>query len=66
MNIVDYIIEYENGQLSDKQTLELFANLIKTGQVWSLQGCYGRTGEALIQDGFISKTGQITEKGKLY
>lgn len=66
MNIIDYIIEYENGQLSDKKTLELFANLIKTGQVWNLQGHYGRTGSALIQDRLISRMGQITEKGKQY
>ena len=60
------IIDYENGQLSDAKTLELFGELIKTGLVWSLQGCYGRTASALIEDGLISKTGQITEKGKLY
>lgn len=62
ISIVDYIIDYEQGQLSDKKTLQLFANLIKSGQVWSLQGHYGRTASALIQDGWISKQGQILKK----
>ena len=66
MDTVTYIIEYESGQLSDKKTLELFGELIKSGQAWRLQGHYGRTASALIQDGLISKTGQITEKGKAY
>ena len=61
-NIIDLIIEYEKGQLSDKKTLELFGELIKTGQVWSLQGCYGTTASALIQDGWLSNKGQILKE----
>ena len=59
MNKIDMIIAYESGELSNNDTLKLFAELIKTGQCWSLQGHYGRTASALIEDGSISKTGQI-------
>ncbi len=59
MNKIDMIIAYESGELNDKDTLKLFAGLVKTEQVWSLQGCYGRTASALIQDGWISQDGKV-------
>jgi len=58
-NMVDLIIDYESGQLNDKKTLELFGQLIRTGQAWSLQGHYCRTASALIQDNWINKNGEI-------
>ena len=61
-DVVGLIIEYESGLLSDKQILNLFACLIRSGTVWSLQGHYGRTASALIQDGWISQTGKILKK----
>ncbi len=61
-DIINYIIDYESGQLNDKKTLELFANLIKTGQAWSLQGHYGRTARALIENKWISEKGQVLKK----
>lgn len=63
-DVTGAIIEYESGTLSDRKTLELFAHLIRTGTVWSLQGHYGRTASALIEDGFITRTGALTEKGR--
>ena len=59
MDKVDMIIAYESGELTDKKTLELFAELIKTGQVWTLQGHYGRTASAFIQDKWINAKGEI-------
>jgi len=59
LDLVGLIMDYESGELSADKTLELFAELIKTGQAWSLQGCYGRMAERLIEGGFISKEGQI-------
>lgn len=64
MDTVDKIIAYENGELGDKATLELFAELIKTGDAWRFQGHYGRTARNLIDAGYISKTGEITPKGE--
>jgi len=59
MDLVGMIIAYETGELSAEKTLELFAELIRTGQAYSLQGCYGRTATALIDGGYISKEGKI-------
>ena len=59
--LVDKIIEYENGKLSDKDTLILFSNLIKNGMAWTLQGHYGRTAEALIQDKWLDRQGNINK-----
>lgn len=58
---VDMIIQYECGELDDNGTLELFSDLIKTGQAWRLQGHYGRTASAIIDAGYISKDGEILE-----
>ena len=63
-NELNYIMEYESGQLSDRKTLELFSHLIKNGHVWSLQGHYGRTASAMIADGLLDKNGNITQKAK--
>jgi len=62
MDDVDYIINYENGELTDIQTLEMFSEFIKTKLVWGLQGHYGRAASALIEDGFIKANGELTEK----
>lgn len=59
--LVDLIMEHESGNLSDLQTLELFAELIKTGQVWSLQGSYGRDATSLIRSGMVTSEGVITQ-----
>ena len=64
MNVND-IIDYEQGKLNDAQTLKLFSSLVQSGAVWSLQGHYGRTASALIQDGWIDSDGSITEKAEL-
>ena len=55
---MDKIIDYEMGMLDEVQCLELFAMLIKTGQVWQLQGHYGRTAQALIDNGILTADGE--------
>ena len=57
--MIDKIIAYECGELDSKNILELFAELIKTGQAWSLQGHYGRTAQALIDRELINRQGVI-------
>lgn len=51
--MIDSIIQYETGELGDEETLELFQHLLDTGKVWSLQGHYGRTAQALLEAGLI-------------
>lgn len=58
---IDQIIAYENGELSPNDTIEMFANLIKTGDVWKLQGSYGRMAKNLIDNGYISGSGKILQ-----
>jgi hypothetical protein len=59
INLVDMVIDYESGELKAEDTLVLFAELVRTGQAWTLQGSYGRMAESLIQQGYISKSGKV-------
>jgi hypothetical protein len=58
-DLLDLIIEYESGELADQETLYLFADLVKSGQAWTLQGHYGRTAQALIDAGYLDHRGRI-------
>lgn len=62
MDLVGLIIDFESGTLSVRKTLELFGDLVKTGRAWTLQGSYGRTARALINAGYLTETGEVTEK----
>lgn len=64
-NITNQIIEYECGQLSEQETLELFAELIKSGLAWTLQGSYGRMATALINQKLITPEGDIVDPKKV-
>ena len=41
------------------EQIEAWSCLIKTGRCWSLQGWFGRTAQGLIDEGLISKEGDI-------
>ena len=58
MELMDRIIAYEEGNIDEVGILLLFAELIKSGMAWSLQGHYGRTAKALIDAEYISEDGQ--------
>jgi hypothetical protein len=58
LNLSNDIIAYESGELDHDGILDLFANLIKTGMAWQLQGSYGRTAAHLIETGLISRDGK--------
>jgi hypothetical protein len=53
VNTLDKIIAYEDGELSFDETVELFQQLVDSGQAWSLQGHYGRMAEAFINEGLV-------------
>lgn len=63
MDQIDKMIAWENGELSDQETTDLFASLIQSGVVWSLQGMYGRFAQQLIKAGYLTDSG---EKGDNY
>jgi hypothetical protein len=59
MDFTSQIIAFESGELDDKEIIDLFAVLIKTGLAWQLQGSYGRAAASLIEQGLISETGEV-------
>jgi hypothetical protein len=63
-DIVDYIMDYESGNMSDLDILRMFSELIKNGMAWSLQGHYGRTANSLIENEYLMDNGDFNE-GKL-
>lgn len=64
-DVTSYIIAYESGELSDKETLKLFQHLEDTGMAYSLQGHYGRTATALIGAGLIKPNMKIHSKEEI-
>jgi hypothetical protein len=52
---VGRIMAYEQGDLSDEDTITLYQELIDSGLAWRLQGHYGRTAKALIDAGYCHK-----------
>ena len=61
MDLVGSIIAYEGGELDTQGTVELFADLIKSGDAWTLQGSYGRAAKSIIESGVISESGVIDQ-----
>ena len=45
---------------NDQEVVRLFADLIKSGMAWSLQGHYGRTATTLINEGWIDREGNVS------
>lgn len=56
--IINNIIQYENGNLSEEEEVKFFQELINTGMAWELQGHYGRVAEHLIKEGVCSEQQQ--------
>ena len=48
------MMDFEEGELSFEEVVELFQELVNNGMAWSLQGFYGRTAMALIEEGYIT------------
>ncbi len=50
---VGRLIAFENGELDNDETIELFQDLVEDGTVWQLQGYYGRMAMSLIEAGHV-------------
>ena len=61
METFERICDYEAGELSEEDTIELFQDLVDNGMAWQLQGHYGRTAMALIEAGLITQQGEIAK-----
>jgi hypothetical protein len=53
MNIIGQMVQYEQGELSFEETVELFQALLESGLIYNLQGSYQRTAQSLIEEGYI-------------
>ena len=51
---IDFIIRFENGEATEDEIIENFQKGINDGSVWKLQGFYGRTAKALIDQGLCN------------
>lgn len=51
---LDMMIDWEQGDLDEEDTIELFQILIDNGMAWNLQGMYGRAAESLIENGLCN------------
>lgn len=59
------VVEGFAGDEHDPKThLKAWAYLVKNGQAWKLQGWYGRTAQGLIDAGYITQSGKITQEGR--
>jgi len=58
-NLTDKIMSYEDGEMEPKEIVDLFAELVKSGMAWQLQGHYGRVADSLIKRGLIDRQGKV-------
>jgi len=49
---LNFIMDYESGELGESEMIEGFQHLIDSGMAWTLQGQYGRTAAGLIDAGY--------------
>ena len=59
MDLVDKIMRYEDGLMTEDEIAMLFQELVDNGLAWSLQGHYGRMAMALIEAGEVIDTHNI-------
>lgn len=52
-DLTSEIIAYESGEMSADRIIPFFQRLVDSGLAWSLQGHYGRTAKALIDQGDV-------------
>ena len=53
VRLVDQLIAYEEGQITQDQEIAFFEQLVETGTCWQLQGHYQRVAATLIEAGLI-------------
>ena len=53
-NLTERIVAYEQGELNEEQTIQLFQHLVDSGMVMKLQGHYGRFAAQLLEAGLIT------------
>lgn len=56
------INQFEEGLLSENETITLFSDLISSGAICALQGSYGRFAAGLIAEGVIADDGTVLRR----
>ena len=54
VQLVDRLIAYEEGQITEDQEVAFFEHLVETGTCWQLPGHYQRVAATLIEAGLIN------------
>lgn len=54
MELLDQMMAWEDGSVTEEQENELFQALVNNGMAWSLQGMYGRQAMRLAEAGRIT------------
>lgn len=54
MEQYEKLMAFENGDLDESDTIDLFQELIDSGLAWKLQEMYGRIAKQLIESGHCS------------
>lgn len=62
IDLADLMVSYEMGLLNLDKIVELFSRLIKSNQLLTLQGFYGRAARILIDAEYISRDGTINQE----
>lgn len=52
-SLADFLMRYEEGEVTEDEMLEGFQYLVNSGLAWQLQGSYGREAQRLINQGLI-------------
>lgn len=60
MNLLEAMTAWESGELDEESTINLFQDLVDSGQAWTLQGTYGRTASGLIEAGLVVDASDYT------
>ena len=58
MRLVDQLIAYEEGQITQDEEVAFFEHLVETGACWQLAGHYQRVAATLIEAGLIKRPEQ--------
>ena len=54
MDLVEQLAAWTEGKLTEDETVDLFQQLVDTGQAWTLDGHTSRTATDLIEAGLVT------------
>lgn len=61
---VAFVMAYESGELRPSEILVGMAELTKSGDIWNLQGSYGRAAQGFIDGELFDDQGTLSDLGQ--